>query len=177
MQQAMSKNGGCLNRPMFISTCKVLLVGLSENTPQMIGSMPASAPVANVQLHFITSIYFCCILDHQLDGFTLWGTFMTDEPLSKAYLFLSNPQVEVLDGQLTVINPPDAEKYYWSFDPAGLDQLTHEIAKDIGLPTPEFMIVAYGLFLEEEETNPIYMLQKVSIRRVKTSPLRCDIHL
>ncbi|KAJ7768016.1 hypothetical protein B0H14DRAFT_2201935, partial [Mycena olivaceomarginata] len=71
------------------------------------------------------------------------------------YLFLFNPQVEVLDGQLTVINLPDAEKYYWSFDPAGLDQLTHEIAEDIGLPTPKFTIRPWGLFLEEEQTNLI----------------------
>jgi hypothetical protein len=80
---------------------------------------------------------------------------MTDAPSSKVYLFLFNPQVEVLDGQLTVINPPDAEKYYWAFDPAGLDRLTHEIAEDIGLPTPEFTIVPYGLFLPEVETNLI----------------------
>ncbi|KAJ7818698.1 hypothetical protein B0H14DRAFT_3739645, partial [Mycena olivaceomarginata] len=71
------------------------------------------------------------------------------------YLFLFPPQVEVLDGQLTVINPPDAEKYYWAFDPTGLNQLTHEIAEDIGLPTPKFTIEPCGLFLEEEETNLI----------------------
>ncbi|KAJ7818705.1 hypothetical protein B0H14DRAFT_2456117 [Mycena olivaceomarginata] len=109
--------------------------------------------VADVSLHFITGIHFDCILDHQLDGFTLRGTFMTDAPSDKVYLFLFPPQVEILDGQLTIINPPDAEKYYWSFDPVGLDQLTHEIAEDIGLPTPKFMIVADGLFLEEEDTN------------------------
>ncbi|KAJ7787198.1 hypothetical protein B0H14DRAFT_287941 [Mycena olivaceomarginata] len=111
--------------------------------------------VADVPLRFITSIHFDCILDHQLDAFTLRGTFMTDAPSSKVYLFLFNPQVEVLDGQLTVINLPDAEKYYWSFDPAGLDQLTHEIAEDIGLPTPKFTIRPWGLFLEEEQTNLI----------------------
>jgi hypothetical protein len=121
----------------------------------MIGSMPASAPAANVSLLFVTRIDFDCILDHQLDGFTLRGTFMTDAPSDKVYLFLFPPQVEILDSQLTVINPPDAEKYYWAFDPAGLDQLTREIAEDIGLPTPEFTIVPLGLMLEEEETNLI----------------------
>ncbi|KAJ7818702.1 hypothetical protein B0H14DRAFT_2601131 [Mycena olivaceomarginata] len=104
------------------------------------------AIVANVPLYFITGIRFDCILAHQLDGFTLQGTFMTDAPSNK---------VEVLDGQLAVINPPDAEKYYWAFDPAGLDQLTHEIAEDIGLPTPKFTIEPWGLSLEEEETNLI----------------------
>ncbi|KAJ7930700.1 hypothetical protein B0H13DRAFT_1484876, partial [Mycena leptocephala] len=28
--------------------------------------------------------------------------------------------------------------YYWAFDPAGLNRLTHEAAEEIGLPTPEF---------------------------------------
>ncbi|KAJ7832542.1 hypothetical protein B0H14DRAFT_3871924 [Mycena olivaceomarginata] len=111
------------------------------------------AIVADVPLHFITGLHFVCILDHQLDGFTLRGTFMTDAPSSKVYLFLFPPQVEILDGQLTIINPPDAEKYYWAFDPAGLDQLTHEIAEDIGLPTPKFTIKLYGFHLREEETN------------------------
>ncbi|KAJ7792133.1 hypothetical protein B0H14DRAFT_3160438 [Mycena olivaceomarginata] len=90
-----------------------------------------------------------------IDGLTLRGTFMTDAPSSKVYLFLLNPQVEVLDNQLTIINPPDAEKYYWAFDPAGLHQLTHAIAEDIGLPTPEFTIVLRGLVLEEKETKLI----------------------
>ncbi|KAJ7818709.1 hypothetical protein B0H14DRAFT_1369514 [Mycena olivaceomarginata] len=80
---------------------------------------------------------------------------MTDAPSDKVYLFLFPPQVEILDSQLTVINPPDAEKYYWAFDPAGLDQLTHEMAEDIGLPTPKFTIVPYGLLLEEDVTNLI----------------------
>ncbi|KAJ7768003.1 hypothetical protein B0H14DRAFT_358589 [Mycena olivaceomarginata] len=111
--------------------------------------------VTDVSLHFITGIDFDCILDHQLDGFTLRGTFMTDAPSDKVYLFLCNPQVEVLDGQLTVINPPDAEKYYWAFDPTGLDQLPHEIAEDIGLPTPKFRIEPHSLYLREEETNLI----------------------
>ncbi|KAJ7769239.1 hypothetical protein B0H14DRAFT_353070 [Mycena olivaceomarginata] len=103
-------------------------------------------------LHFITNIHFHCILDQQLDGFTLRGTFMMDAPSTEVYLFLFNPQFEVLDGQLTIINPPDAEKCYWAFDPAGLNQLTQEIAEDIGLPTPKFTARPYGPCLWEEET-------------------------
>ncbi|KAJ7885717.1 hypothetical protein B0H14DRAFT_2698826 [Mycena olivaceomarginata] len=76
--------------------------------------MPASAPVTYEPLHFITNIHFHCILDQQLDGFTLRGTFMMDAPSTEVYLFLFNPQFEVLDGQLTIINPPDAEKCYWA---------------------------------------------------------------
>ncbi|KAJ7303630.1 hypothetical protein DFH08DRAFT_54637 [Mycena albidolilacea] len=108
---------------------------------------------ADVLLHLITGIRFSCILDRQLDGFTLRGTFMTDAPSDKVYLFRFHPQVEILDSQVTVINPPDAEKYYWAFDPAGLDQLTHEIAEEIGLPTPKFSIHPDALLLKKEETN------------------------
>ncbi|KAF7340330.1 hypothetical protein MVEN_01952200 [Mycena venus] len=97
-----------------------------------------SVIAAGVPLHIITDICFHCFLNTQLDGFTLRGTFMTDAPLNKVYLFLFPPQVKVLNGQLAITNPSDAEKYYWAFDPAGLDRLTHESAEEIGLPTPEF---------------------------------------
>jgi hypothetical protein len=63
---------------------------------------------------------------------------MADAPTDKVYLFLFPPQVDVVDTLLTVTNPPDTEKYYWAFDPAGLDRLTHEAAEEVGLPTPEF---------------------------------------
>ncbi|KAJ7794505.1 hypothetical protein B0H13DRAFT_2689568 [Mycena leptocephala] len=63
---------------------------------------------------------------------------MADAPTDKVYLFLFTPQVEVVDNLITVTNPPDTEKYYWAFDPADLDRLTHEAAEEIGLSTPEF---------------------------------------
>ncbi|KAF7341495.1 hypothetical protein MVEN_01886900 [Mycena venus] len=100
--------------------------------------------LADVPLRLITGISFLCKLDPQLDNFTLRGTFMTGVPSDPVYLFLFSPQVEILDGQLTVINPADAEKYYWAFDPAGLHQLTNEVAENIGLPTPEFSIELSG---------------------------------
>jgi hypothetical protein len=65
---------------------------------------------------------------------------MADAPTNTVYLFLFPPQADVVDGQLLVTNPPDTEKYYWAFDPAGLDQLTSEMAEDFGLPTVEFSI-------------------------------------
>ncbi|KAJ7846533.1 hypothetical protein B0H13DRAFT_2093136 [Mycena leptocephala] len=52
---------------------------------------------------------------------------MADAPTDKAYLFLFPPQVDVVDNLIT--------KYYWAFDPAGLDRLTHDVAEDFGLPT------------------------------------------
>jgi hypothetical protein len=86
----------------------------------------------------ITGIYFNCTLNTHLDSFTLQGTFMADAPMDQVYLFLFMPQGDVVDGLFAVFNPPDAEKYYWAFDPAGLDRLTHEAAEEIGLPTPKF---------------------------------------
>jgi hypothetical protein len=85
----------------------------------------------------ITRIDINCMLNADLD-FTLRGTFMADAPTDKVYLFLFPPQVEVVDNLITVTNPPDTEKYYWAFDPAGLDRLTHEASEEIGLSTPEF---------------------------------------
>ncbi|KAJ6592678.1 hypothetical protein B0H19DRAFT_906283, partial [Mycena capillaripes] len=78
-----------------------------------------------------------------------------DAPSNEVYLFLFTPQVEVLDGQITVTNPPDAERYYWAFDPAGLDPLNREMAEEIGIPTPNFTIEPWGLLLGEEETKLI----------------------
>ncbi|KAJ7901335.1 hypothetical protein B0H13DRAFT_773249 [Mycena leptocephala] len=98
----------------------------------------------------VTRIYFNCTLKTDLD-FTLQGTFMTDAPTDKVYLFLFPVQVEVVDNLITVANPPDTEKYYWAFDPAGLDRLTHERAEDIGLPTVEFSIyLSQGKWDEHE---------------------------
>ncbi|KAJ7930663.1 hypothetical protein B0H13DRAFT_880408 [Mycena leptocephala] len=88
---------------------------------------------------FITTrINFNCTLNTCLDSFTLQGTFMADAPTDKVYLFLFSPQVEIVDGQITVTSPPDTEKYYWAFDPDGLDRLTSETAEDIGLLSVEF---------------------------------------
>jgi hypothetical protein len=92
----------------------------------------------------ITGIYFNCTFNTHVDNFTLRGTFMADAPTDQVYLFLFPPQVEVVDGQLIVINPPDTEKYYWAFDPAGLNQLTHDVVEDFGLPTVEFLISLIG---------------------------------
>jgi hypothetical protein len=85
----------------------------------------------------LTEFFFNCTLNTDLD-FTLRGTFMADAPTDKVYLFLFTPQADVMDGQLILINPPDTEKYYWAFDPAGLDRLTHRTAEEIGLPAVEF---------------------------------------
>ncbi|KAJ7930685.1 hypothetical protein B0H13DRAFT_880592, partial [Mycena leptocephala] len=63
---------------------------------------------------------------------------MVDAPTDKVYLFLFPPQVEVVDNLIIVANPPDTEKYYWAFDPAGLHGLTHGAAEDMGLPTIEY---------------------------------------
>ncbi|KAJ7826352.1 hypothetical protein B0H13DRAFT_317606 [Mycena leptocephala] len=102
----------------------------------------------------ITGIYFFCILRTDLD-LTLQGTFMADAPTDKVYLFLFTPQVDIVDNLLTVTNPPDTEKYYWAFDPAGLNRLTHGMAEDFGLPTVEFSIDLWGGKWDEHDYDMI----------------------
>ncbi|KAJ7898478.1 hypothetical protein B0H13DRAFT_1718344 [Mycena leptocephala] len=104
---------------------------------------------ANDYRFLITSISFNCALNAHVDNFTLRGTFMADAPTAKVYLFLFRLQVNVVDGQLIVTYPPDTEKYYWAFDPAGLDRLTHEAAEDIGLPTVKFSMEMVGKECDE----------------------------
>ncbi|KAJ7832356.1 hypothetical protein B0H13DRAFT_2429856, partial [Mycena leptocephala] len=103
----------------------------------------------------VTSICFVCTLNAHLDSFTLQGTFMADAPTNKVYLFLFPPQVEVVDNLITVTNPPDTEKYYWAFDRAGLDRLTHDVAEDFGLPTVEFRIDLEGGRWDERDFDLI----------------------
>ncbi|KAJ7901323.1 hypothetical protein B0H13DRAFT_1622094 [Mycena leptocephala] len=80
---------------------------------------------------------------------------MADAPMDKVYLFLFPPQVEVVDNLLTVTNPSDTKKYYWAFDPDGLNRLTHETVEDIGLPTIEFSIALMGMRWEESDYDMI----------------------
>ncbi|KAJ7930767.1 hypothetical protein B0H13DRAFT_1858567 [Mycena leptocephala] len=103
----------------------------------------------------VTGISFNCTLRTDLD-FTLQGTFMADAPTDKVYLFLFPPQVEVVDNLFTVTNPPDTEKYYWAFDPAGLNRLTHKRAEDIGLPTVEFLTELWGGRWEERDYDMVH---------------------
>ncbi|KAJ7930662.1 hypothetical protein B0H13DRAFT_1960721, partial [Mycena leptocephala] len=79
-----------------------------------------------------------------LPNFTLRGTFMADAPTDKLYLFLFPPQADVVDDRLSVCNPPDTTKHYWTFDPSGLDRLTQEAAEAIGLPTAELSVETWG---------------------------------
>ncbi|KAJ7738896.1 hypothetical protein B0H14DRAFT_490340 [Mycena olivaceomarginata] len=106
-------------------------------------------------LRLITGINFDCILDPQVDGFTLRGTFMADVPTDQVYLFLCPSKVEFVDGRFIVMNPDNSQRYYWTFDPAGLDRLTHAEAEDIGLPTPTFLINVWGRSWSEREDDMI----------------------
>ncbi|KAJ7930774.1 hypothetical protein B0H13DRAFT_881455 [Mycena leptocephala] len=102
----------------------------------------------------INAIYFYCTLKTDLD-FTLRGTFMADAPTDKVYLFLFPPQVEVVDNLLIVTNPPDTEKYYWAFDPAGLNLLTHDMEEDFGLPAVEFSTELWGGRWDERDYDMV----------------------
>ncbi|KAF8139264.1 hypothetical protein K438DRAFT_719693 [Mycena galopus ATCC 62051] len=106
-------------------------------------------------LPLITNVFVDCDLDTQLDGFTLQGTFMTDAPSNKVYLFLASPQVEILDGHFTVAFPPETERHYWAFDPDGVNQLPHAEAEDIGLPTPRFLFDGFGMEWNERKEDQL----------------------
>ncbi|KAJ7901341.1 hypothetical protein B0H13DRAFT_2515923 [Mycena leptocephala] len=80
---------------------------------------------------------------------------MADAPTDKVYLFLFPPQADVVDGQLLVTNPLNTEKYYWAFDPAGLDRLTHDMAEDFGLTTVEFFMRVLGGSWDEHDYDMI----------------------
>ncbi|KAJ7930704.1 hypothetical protein B0H13DRAFT_1858515 [Mycena leptocephala] len=120
----------------------------------------------------ITGISFNCTLNTHVDSFTLQGTFMADAPTDKVYLFLFTPQVDIVENLLTVTNPPDTKKYYWAFDPAGLNQLTHDMAEDFGLPTVEFSTTMWGTVGMTVSLIwfTTFMLQKGSIHTAKTPP-------
>ena len=104
---------------------------------------------------------------------------MTESPPEKVYLFLFPPQVELMDGRIIVTNPPDTEKYYWAFDPTGLDRLTHQMAEDIGLPTPEFSTDLRGQVWTSATVirSVTFTPPKGSIHTVKKPPSQWAIHL
>ncbi|KAJ7826349.1 hypothetical protein B0H13DRAFT_2121132 [Mycena leptocephala] len=81
---------------------------------------------------------------------------MANAPTDNVYLFLFPPQVEVVDNLITVTNPPDTEKYYWAFDPVGLNRLTHETVEDFGLPTVEFSTELWGGRWEERDYDLVH---------------------
>ncbi|KAJ7826337.1 hypothetical protein B0H13DRAFT_2440754 [Mycena leptocephala] len=80
---------------------------------------------------------------------------MVDAPMDKVYLFLFMPQVDIMDNLITVTNPPDTEKYYWAFDPAGLNRLTHGVIEDLGLPTVGFSTSLWGGRWEEHDYDMV----------------------
>ncbi|KAJ7444664.1 hypothetical protein FB451DRAFT_75287 [Mycena latifolia] len=68
-----------------------------------------------------------------------------DSPTSLPYLFLSSPRIEFdVEGSISVIIPPRDQRYYWSFDPTGDEQLGEELAARIPLPEVEFELLARG---------------------------------
>ncbi|KAF8164390.1 hypothetical protein K438DRAFT_268341 [Mycena galopus ATCC 62051] len=80
---------------------------------------------------------------------------MIDAPSNNIYLFLFPPQVEILTGHFTVAFPPETERYYWAFDPEGLDRLTHALAEDIGLLKPRFFFHCWPVSWDKREEDQI----------------------
>ncbi|KAJ6563963.1 hypothetical protein B0H19DRAFT_1233144 [Mycena capillaripes] len=90
------------------------------------------------EMVFVIRIGFDCSFNTPPDNFTLQGTFMAAAPTDDVYLFIFSPKVDLVDGRFILTSPPAAERYYWAFDPAGLDRLTCQAVEDLGLPVPEF---------------------------------------
>jgi hypothetical protein len=76
-----------------------------------------------------------------VDEFTLQGTFMADSPTDDVYLFVFPAGVDDSDGSLPVHLPPDSERYYWSFDPDGIEQLPQDSLDKLTLPRVNFQAV------------------------------------
>ncbi|KAJ7657558.1 hypothetical protein B0H17DRAFT_1213473 [Mycena rosella] len=69
----------------------------------------------------------------------------TDPPSNMPYLFVSSP-IARFDDDGTVwidILPPD-QRYYWSFDPLGEEQLGEDPATQLSLPELTFEVFAFG---------------------------------
>ncbi|KAJ7448757.1 hypothetical protein FB451DRAFT_760496 [Mycena latifolia] len=66
-----------------------------------------------------------------------------NSPTLLPYLFLSSPRIKIdMEGRVSVFIPPQDERYYWSFDPAGHERLGEEMAAQIALPDVEFELWA-----------------------------------
>ncbi|KAJ7633947.1 hypothetical protein B0H17DRAFT_1280434 [Mycena rosella] len=69
----------------------------------------------------------------------------TDPPSNMPYLFVSSPATRIKeDGTVWIeILPPD-QRYYWSFDPSGEEQLEEDLAGQLSLPQVAFKVYACG---------------------------------
>ncbi|KAJ7268913.1 hypothetical protein C8J57DRAFT_1608983 [Mycena rebaudengoi] len=90
-------------------------------------------------------------ISSNVDEFTLQGTFMADSPIDEVYLFLFPADVNDLNGHLAVQLPPENEKYYWSYNPKGLDNWPQDTSDKLVLPTVSFRALVYGVHSERWE--------------------------
>ncbi|KAJ7441983.1 hypothetical protein FB451DRAFT_1569084 [Mycena latifolia] len=90
--------------------------------------------------------------NHMLNGTVLdvhlqfsQHTPQRNSPTLLPYLFLSSPRIKLdMEGRVSVIIPPQDQRYYWSFDPAGDERLCEELVAQIALPAVEFQLWARG---------------------------------
>ncbi|KAJ7633960.1 hypothetical protein B0H17DRAFT_1149850 [Mycena rosella] len=69
----------------------------------------------------------------------------TDPPSNMPYLFVASPAAYFEeDGTIWIqILPPD-QRYYWSFDPLGEEQLGEDFACQLSLPEVTFRVEVFG---------------------------------
>jgi hypothetical protein len=71
------------------------------------------------------------------------------------YLFLFPAEVEDSDGDLTVHLPSESERYYWSFDPEGIERLPQDALDNLRVPCVSFRVQVSGKSWRRETYNSI----------------------
>jgi hypothetical protein len=111
------------------------------------------------------------------DEFTLQGMFMAESPTDDVYLFLFPTAVDDPDGHLAVRMPPESQRYYWSFDPEGIEYLPQDALDQLTLPHVNFEAFVYGQRWSQEVYDSIANVHRTkgSILPAKMSQLNLDI--
>jgi hypothetical protein len=80
---------------------------------------------------------------------------MADLPTDNLYLFLFPAGVNDSDGNLAVHMPLESERYYWSFDPEGIEHLPQDALDKLTLPCVNFQAVVNGAQWSQEAYDSI----------------------
>jgi hypothetical protein len=81
---------------------------------------------------------------------------MTDSPTDDVYLFLfPAADVDGSNDHRAVHLSPENERYYWSFDPEGLDRLPQDALDKLSLPSVSFRAIISGVRWIQEQYDSI----------------------